>query len=318
MAIYETLERLDTADVNFLVVGPWRHGGWAGDGSTLGKLAFPGDPSRYYREQVEAPFFAHYLKGRNGWHLEEVLAYQTGADRWVEYPSWPRIPAAVTRALYLRAEGRLAFEPPAESGGSAFDVYVSDPANPVPYMPRPIPPFWEGGGALWKVADQRFLEGRVDVVSWQTEALAEDVVVAGRIVAHLFASTSGTDSDWVVKLIDVYPDEDPDSTMRGYQLMIADEVLRARFRNSFTEPEPVPRGVVVDYAIDLNSRHHRFRRAHRIMVQVQSSWFPLIDRNPQTFVNVPTAMEADYQPAAQRIYRSARYPSHVALPVVDQ
>ena len=316
MTIYETLEKLDTKDENFLVVGPWRHGGWAGDGSSLGAIEFPDEPSRYFREHIQAPFFAYYLKNEGSWDLDEALTYQTGANRWKEYASWPAVEGASTRNLYFHADGHLGFEAP--TGSDGVDSYVSDPANPVPYMPRPIPPFWQGGSALWKVADQRFLEGRTDVLSWQTAPLEEDVVVAGRIIANLFASTTGTDADWVVKLIDVYPEEDSDPEMQGYQLMIADEVMRARFRNSFVEPEPVPANEVIEYRIDLNSRHHRFRRGHRIMVQVQSSWFPLIGRNPQTFVNIPDASEADYRTATQRIFRSAAHPSHVTVPVLQE
>ena len=170
---------------------------------------------------------------------------------------------------------------------------------------------------MWKVADQRFADSRPDVLSWQTEPLEEDVVLAGRIVANLFASTTGSDSDWIVKLIDVYPDEYPaDPDMAGYQLMIADEVLRAKFRNSFEEPAPVSANAVVEYNIDLNSRHHRFRQGHRIMVQVQSTWFPLIGRNPQTFVNIPTAAESDYKVATQCVVRSAAQPTHVEFPVL--
>lgn len=314
MTIYETLERLDAEEENFLVVGPWRHGGWAGDGSSLGALEFPDEPSRYFREQIQAPFFAYYLKDEGSWDLDEAFVYQTGANRWEEYDSWPAVEGVSTRNLYFHADGRLTFEAPTASDG--VDSYVSDPANPVPYRPRPIPPFWQGGSALWKVTDQRFLEGRTDVLSWQTEPLEAEVVVAGRIIAQLFAATTGTDADWVVKLIDVYPEDHPDAEMQGYQLMIADEVLRAKFRNSFVDPAPLPAHEVIEYRIDLNSRHHRFRRGHRIMVQVQSSWFPLIDRNPQTFVTIPEASAADYQTATQRIFRTAAHPSHVALPVL--
>ncbi len=319
MKIYDVLEQSDTAGVNFLVVGPWRHGGWArSDGSTLGPVQFGSNTSEYYRQEIEAPFFAYHLKGQGSWRLEEATTFETGGNRWTTSAAWPPVPPRVTeRALYMHGGGALSFEAPRQEG-EAYDEYESDPAKPVPYMPRPIPGFWQGGQALWKVTDQRFVHHRPDVLSWETEPLAEDVVVAGRIVANLFASTTGTDADWVVKLIDVYPEDYPDDPeMAGYQLMIADDVLRAKFRNGFEQPEAVPAGEVVAYTIDLNSRHHRFRAGHRIMVQVQSTWFPLIDRNPQTFVSIPSATEADYRAATHRVYRSTAHPSHLRVPVEE-
>jgi putative CocE/NonD family hydrolase len=302
--------------VNHLVVGPWRHGGWArGEGRTLGPLDFGSPTSEYYRERVEAPFFARHLKGASTPRLPEALAFQTGADEWERYEAWPP-GAAERRNLYLSADGRLSFEPPTAGPGS-FDEYVSDPDRPVPYWNRPLPGFWQGGQALWKVADQRFVHLRPDVLSWETGPLEEDVIVSGPIVAKLFASTNGTDADWVVKLIDLYPEEyAADPEMGGYQLMIADEVLRARFRDSFERAEPVPSNEVVAYQIDLNSRNHVFRKGHRIMVQVQSTWFPLIDRNPQTYVeNIFEATEEDFVKATHRVYRSRRFPSHLVLPI---
>jgi putative CocE/NonD family hydrolase len=189
----------------------------------------------------------------------------------------------------------------------------------VPYRPRPIEPTYpEPGWRTWLVEDQRFVSGRPDVLSWESDTLPQDLTVTGDIVAHLFASTSGSDSDWIVKLIDVYPQQVPAAPrMGGYQLMIADEVLRARFRNGFERPEPVEPGAIVEYTLDLHANNHTFLKGHRLMVEVQSTWFPVIDRNPQTFVeNIWTASDSDYQPAMQRVYRSKRYPSHIELPVV--
>lgn len=197
---------------------------------------------------------------------------------------------------------------------------MSDPANPVPYRKRPIQPTYGPGSGwyTWLVADQRFLQGRKDVLTWQTEVLNEDLTITGDIVAHLFASTTGTDSDWVAKLIDVYPDEYPDDQkMAGYQLMIADEIFRGRFRQSFEKPMPIVADQVNEYVIDLHSNNHCFRKGHRVMVQVQSTWFPLYDRNPQKFVeNIFKAQPSDYQIATQRVYESSRYPSYVSLPVM--
>ncbi|PYQ80811.1 MAG: X-Pro dipeptidyl-peptidase, partial [Acidobacteria bacterium] len=218
--------------------------------------------------------------------------------------------------MYLRADRRLSFEPP-EDGGAAFDAYVSDPANPVPYRKRPILPTYAEGSTwpTWLTDDQRFLSDRADVVSWRTEALADDVVIAGRIRADLFASTTGSDADWIVKLIDVYPDTDV--AMPDYQLMIANEVFRGRYRNGIDKPEPIAAGAVERYTIDLHTQNYRFRRGHRVMAQLQSTWFPLIDRNPQTFVrNIFLAQASDFRAATHRVYRSSRYPSHVVMPVV--
>jgi putative CocE/NonD family hydrolase len=224
------------------------------------------------------------------------------------------------RGLYFREDGRLSFEAPSTEGVSAFDSYVSDPAHPVPYWPRPVEPTYDprgSGWSTWLVGDQRFAHLRPDVLSWETEPLAEDVTVTGRITARLFASTTGTDSDWVVKLIDVYPEDFPaEPVMGGYQVMIANEVFRGRFRASFEKPEPLVPDQVTDFTIDLHTADHRFLKGHKIMVQVQSSWFPLIDRNPQTFVeNIFLAQALDYKPATQRVFRSKQYPSHIVLPV---
>jgi len=220
----------------------------------------------------------------------------------------------------LHGSGSLSFEPPREDESDAFDSYVSDPAHPVPYRHRPIEPTYGGpsGWAPWLVEDQRFVHERPDVPSWETEPLLDNLAVAGDIVAHLYASTTGTDADWIVKLIDVYPEKgQKDPQMNGYQLMIANEVLRARFRNGFETPKPLQPDQVTAFSIDLHSNNHAFLAGHRMMVQVQSTWFPLIDRNPQKFVpNIFMAAERDYQKATQKVYRSRKYPSNVELPVV--
>jgi putative CocE/NonD family hydrolase len=223
------------------------------------------------------------------------------------------------RNLYFREDGKLSFDPPSSASEQAFDAYVSDPAHPVPYRHRPIdmtyPEDHRGGWYTWLVEDQRFVDERPDVLTWQTDSLKEDVTVAGQVTAKLFASTTGTDSDWIVKLIDVYPEKvAQDWRLSGYELMIADEVFRGRFRNSFEKPEPIEAGVVTPFTIDLHTANHVFKKGHRIMVQVQSSWFPVIDRNPQKFVpNIFEATEADFQPATQHIYRSQKFPSSVVI-----
>jgi len=318
--IYETLENKDSNNMNYLIVGPWRHGGWArSDGSSLGMIEFDNNTSEYFRRNVQAPWFTYLLKDKGSLDLPEALVFQSGANKWEFHDKWPPTDKIKKQWLYFHSNGKLSFEPPKKYNEEAFDIYVSDPARPVPYTQRPIKGFWQGAQAMWKVTDQRFVHLRPDVLSWETEPIEEDVVISGRIVAQLYASTTGTDCDWIVKFIDVYPENYPKNLeLSGYQLMIADDVLRAKFRNSFEKPEPITPNKVTEYIIDLNSRNHCFQKGHKIMVQVQSTWFPLIDRNPQKFVNIPTAKESDYQKATQKVFRSNRFPSHVVLPVVKQ
>ncbi len=318
--IYETLEKKDPRHLNYLAVGPWNHGGWRGrDGRKLGPVDFGSDTAREFRARIEAPWFAYWLKGKGTAAIPEARTFRTGANQWEAYDAWPPRDRVRERKLYFGASGLLSFQEPRDGGPEACDTYVSDPARPVPYRKRPITPTYPGGGwPTWLLEDQRFVHLRPDVLSWETGPLAEDLTVAGDIVTHLFASTSGTDSDWIVKLIDVYPEEyAPQPEMGGYQLMIADEVFRARFRNSFEHPEPLVPGQVTPYTIDLHTSDHSFGKGHRIMVQVQSTWFPLIDRNPQKFVpNIFQAAAADFQKATQRVFRSRQYPSHVVLPIL--
>jgi putative CocE/NonD family hydrolase len=311
--IYELMERHDTQRRNHFVAGPWNHGGWNGDGRKLGAIDFGSDTSQYYREKIFQPWFDYWLRGQGELKLAEATVFETGANQWKEYEAWPPRRGVEARRIYFREGRRLVFDGP---GASGFDEYLSDPANPVPYRPRPVPPTYPGPEwKTWLVQDQRFVDRRPDVLSWETEPLKDDVRVAGDIVTELVASTSGTDSDWVVKLIDVYPDVYPDDAkeLAGFQLMIASEILRARFRNSFERPEAVPAGKAQKYAIDLHTNAHAFLKGHRIMVQVQSTWFPVYDRNPQKFVpNIFEAHAADYVKATQRVYRG----SAVVLPVV--
>jgi putative CocE/NonD family hydrolase len=318
---YEVLEKKDTKGFNYLVVGPWNHGGWArGDGRTLGRISFDTATSVTYRESIQAPWFAYWLKGKGDGRFPEATTFRTGSNSWKTYNQWP--PRASTPSpLYFLPAGRLGFEPPREAGSAAYDSYISDPAHPVPYRSRPIEQTY-GPGSRWRTwltEDQRFVHLRPDVLSWVTEPLQEDVTIAGTVVAHLFAATSGTDSDWIVKLIDVYPDQFPQQrSMGGYQLMVANEVFRARFRKSFEKPEPLAPNEVCEFAIDLHSNDHTFLKGHKIMVQVQSTWFPIIDRNPQKYVeNIFLAKETDFQTATQRVYRSEQYPSHIVLPIIN-
>ena len=315
--VYELFEKSDPQHLNYLVSGPWNHGGWRRDGSSLGAIPFDSDTSKYFREYIEAPWFAWWLHDKGSRNFAEATVFQTGTNRWEKYDAWPP-PSSHAASLFMRAGGKLSFDPPAADESGAFDTYISDPAHPVPYRHRPVSPTYPGGGwPAWLVEDQRFVDNRPDVLTWQTEPLTNDLKIAGDIVARIFASTSGTDSDWVVKLIDVYPESYPEKPLlAGYELMIADEILRGRFRESFEHPAAITPGAVTPYTIDLHTNDHAFLKGHRIMVQIQSTWFPLYDRNPQTFVeNIFTARESDYQKATQEVYRAPASASHIVLPV---
>jgi putative CocE/NonD family hydrolase len=322
MATYANLEKSDSHNLNYLVVGPWNHGGWGGGpGSSLGDIPFGSDTSQYFRKNVEAPWFAYWLKDKGTLPLKEALTFQTGSNQWMQFSSWPP-KNAQTRNLYFHNDGKLSFDPPLSDSTEGFDTYISDPAHPVPYRHRPIdmtyPQDHPGSWYTWLVQDQRFVDHRDDVLTWQTGELQEDVTLAGQVTAKLFASTTGTDSDWIVKLIDVYPEKFPeDWKLSGFELMISDEIFRGRFRNSFEKPQPLTPGEVTPFIIDLHTANHVFKKGHRIMVQVQSTWFPVYDRNPQKFVpNIFKAKEADYQRATQHIYRSKRNPSSVEVSIL--
>jgi len=318
LKIYELLERHDRANKNFLVIGPWNHGGWSrGEGRKLGRIDFGSPTAAYYRQEVLARFLAYHLKGKRDLNLPEALTFRTGANQWVRHDTWPPKRNLVVRRLYFQANGKLSFDPPPPTAEPAFDSYISDPASPVPYRPRPIE--LRSGWATWLVEDQRFVHRRPDVLAWESDPLKDDITVSGKIVANLFASTTGTDSDWIVKLINVYPEKyAPDPKMGGYQLMIAGDVMRGRYRNSFEKPEPIVPDSVAHYEISFPANDHVFLKGHRIMVQVQSTWFPVIDRNPQRFVpNIFLAQESDFQRATQRVFRSGQYASYIAMPVVE-
>ncbi|MEQ8836909.1 MAG: CocE/NonD family hydrolase, partial [Lacipirellulaceae bacterium] len=245
--------------------------------------------------------------------LPEAKIFRTGANQWESYDQWPP-DTIIRRNLYLQADGHLSFQAPTESGNEAKDDYISDPANPVPYRNRPIK---YAGWAEWQLEDQRLANGRPDVLTYISEDLTGDITITGDPVAHLFAATTGTAADWVVKLIDVYPQEyEAEPYMGGFQFMVAGEVFRARYRNSFWEPEPLIEGEITPYEISLRDRHHTFRKGHRIMVQVQSTWFPLIDRNPQSYVdNIYKAEEGDFISTTHSVFRNETFPSHISLPV---
>lgn len=318
LALYKTLERTDKDDQVNLVMGPWNHGGWGGRGRRLGAIDFGSDTGRHFRAEIQAPFFAYHLKGKGTLKLPEASVFRSGSNKWMAYDTWTPNGTAQKRELFLNAEGKLSFDKPS-TNGEAFDSYVSDPSNPVPYRKRPILMTYGQGSTwfTWLVDDQRFLSDRKDVLSWKTDALAEDVTITGDIIAELYASTSGSDSDWVVKLIDIYPSDHAEERMRGFELMVASEIFRGRYRKSFEKAEAIKPNAVAEYSVDMRGNDYTFKKGHRIMVQVQSSWFPLYDRNPQKFVpNIFMAEANDYQSATQKIYRSAKYPSRLSVTTV--
>lgn len=319
LALYQALERSDKEDHVSLVMGPWNHGGWNGSGVTLADVNFGSPTGKYFRESIQAPWFAYYLHDKKPLKHAEATMFRSGSNEWKEYASWPPRTEATPGNLYFREGGKLSFEAPKKKIAGDSNSYISDPASPVPYRKRPIEGTYDPRGSRWRTwlaQDQSFNDGREDIATWSTDVLDKDVTISGDVIANLFASTTGSDSDWVVKLIDVYPDKNDDSKMDGYKLMIAEEIFRGRYLNGFTVAKPITPNAVNKYVIDLRGNDHTFLKGHKIMVQVQSSWFPLYDRNPQTFVdNIFLAKESDYQKATQTVYRSPKYPSNLAVMV---
>jgi len=328
--MYRALKEKNPANKTTLVVGPWLHGGWArGDGDSLGQITFGVKTAKRFREEIELPFFNFYLKDKGppkGGHYDDgggrlnlpaAIVFETGANRWHDYTEWPP-KGTRPRNLYLQANGRLSFVPPSDRSDQAFDTYVSDPGKPVPYTAETT----TTEGHLFMVEDQRFVANRPDVLVYETEPLTQDLTVAGPIDASLHVATSGTDGDWVVKVIDVYPGDalDPKPNpqnvrMGGFQMLLAGDIMRAKFRNNMSRPEPMVPNKPAALQFTLGDKHHTFLTRHRVMVQIQSSWFPMFDRNPQTFVDIYHAKDGDYRKAEHKVFRSASLPSFVTLPV---
>jgi len=318
--LYQKIERDNPNTHNIIVWGPWLHGGWARmDGDTLGHIRFGQKTAVWYRENVEFPFFLYYLKGKGELKLPEVTAFMTGANEWKSYTAWPP-KEATPKKLYLHANGKLSFSPPSERG-THYDEYVSDPKKPVPFTAQTTMAM----GHTFMVEDQRFAWSRPDVLVYQTEPLQEDVTIAGPARVVLYGSTSGTDCDWIVKLIDVFPGNTPDPEpnptgvrMGGFQMLLAGEVFRAKFRKSFETPEPLQPNTVTKIEFDLPDRLHRFKKGHKIMVQIQSTWFPLVDLNPGKFMDIYNAKESDFQKTTQRVYRSGSSSTHIELKTLEK
>ncbi len=313
---YNMLEPHDDKHENFLALGPWRHGFWASSSRHLGNLDYSESIGNEFRANIEAKFFGHYLKDESGFDLEDTASFQTGTNTWKYYSHFPPVKSETT-SLYLQGGGLLSWN---ESTVKATTSYTSDPANPVPYRHRPIQPTYSEDSQWfnWLTEDQRFVRGREDVALFKLPVLKKDLIVTGEVVADIFASTTGTDNDMVVKLIDQYPDNDPDPKMRGYQMMTNAEIFRGRYLNSFEKPEPIRAGSVREYKFSLHDVDHVFKAGHTIAVEVQSTWFPLYDRNPQTFVtNIMTARPEDYKKVTITIYSDPDHQSSLQMPLMN-
>jgi hypothetical protein len=321
--LFAAINTLNVTNQNRLVMGPWSHGEWGYDyGDSLGAIQWGSSTGKFYVDSIIVPFFNYYLKDKAQLNLSKAMVFQTGANTWRFLDSWPPKNTQVT-SLYLDAKNRLSFTQPAQpNAGSEYDEYLSDPAKPVPYTSE----IRHWYNAAFPVEDQRFVSTRPDVLVYESDVLTENLTVAGPMTASLFVSTSGTDSDWIVKVIDVYPENAPligpdrirhDPKIRGYQMMVRGDVLRGKFRNSLAKPEPFVPNQPTKIEFLLNDVFHTFKKGHKIMVQIQSTWFPMIDRNPQTFVDIYRAKESDFRKATQRVYHTPPMSSHLKLPILN-
>jgi putative CocE/NonD family hydrolase len=325
LEVYKNVKKMSPdVTANTLVMGPWVHGGWArGDGDSLGNVKFNAKTAKYFQEQIEFPFFQAHLKGQGNWKPPEAWVFETGTNQWRKYDSWPPNQAQSTELVFNK-DGKLAVANGTKAEGDknsspGFDEFISDPAHPVPYFDRTS----IGMEKEYMVADQRFAAHRPDVLVYQTEPLKQDFTIAGPVEVALTVATTGTDSDWVAKLIDVYPDDasDPEPNpafvrMGGYQQLVRGDVMRGKFRNSYEKPEAFEPNKPTTVKFTMNDTCHTFRQGHRVMIQVQSSWFPLVDRNPQTFCDIYHAKESDFQKSTNRVYYTGDKPSVVTVKVV--
>ena len=315
--MYAHMEKKDSFNRNHIVLGPWNHGQWQREkADSLGKISFESNTAVWFQD-LQKQWFDYWLKGKGTGKFDEAYCFQTGSNQWKTYTQWPPKEATIKK-FYANANNSCSFTAPDKNG---FISFISDPNKPVPYRTQPIEATYGPGSRWrpWQVEDQRFVYSRPDVISFKGETLENDLTVTGKITAHLFASTTATDADWIVKLIDVYPDVDKKSlAMSGYQLPVTMEVFRGRFRKSFSKPEPLTSNKPQEFIIDLHQINHTFLKGHHLMIQVQSTWFPVIDRNPQKYVpNIFEAKETDYIKAEHRIYFSPKYSTYIELPVME-
>jgi len=314
---YRAVEKQNPGIFNVFVMGPWAHGAWSrADATRLGNIHFGSNTSAYFQKELELPFFNHFLKGKGEHGLPEATMFETGTNRWRQFDAWPPVPTA-RKSLHLHPKGRLKFEPTLDDG-FASDAFLSDPHKPVPFTEAISTAMTQE----YMTDDQRFASRRPDVLTFQTDVLKQDLTLAGPLLANLWVSTSGSDSDWIVKLIDVFP---PDASgieiarpLGGYQMLVRSEVLRGRFRNSYSKPEPFVANQPSRISLPLQDVLHTFKKGHRVMIQVSSTWFPLVDRNPQKFVpNIFKAEEDDFIPATQRVFRSKSFPSAIQVGILE-
>ena len=320
---YQTIEKKNKNVFNILVMGPWAHGGWARTyGNSFGDMNFGSSTSQFYREEMELPFFKYYLKGEENLNLPEAYVFETGKNKWRKYDEWPP-PNVKETEVYLADNSILFIETKEDQSLIDYTEYISDPANPVPYtaINHSTRRMYN---KTYMVEDQRFAAARPDVITFESDYLTEDLTIAGPIEVELYVSTSGTDSDWIVKLIDVFPDSttikesmNDDLNMAEYQMLVRAEIMRGKFRNSYEHPEPFEPNKATKVKLTLNDSHHTFLKGHKLMVQIQSSWFPMFDRNPQTFCDIYNADEEDFQKATQRVYHTGKYSSRLILKVIE-
>lgn len=314
---YAKLEPHDSKHENFLVLGPWRHGSWAGTTRHLGNLKYGEPIGKEFRAEIEAKFFGHYLKDESGFDLQDTASFQTGSNKWMRYAHFPPENSQPT-PLHLEGDGKATWD---DVKTATKTAYGSDPANPVPYRHRPIQPTYSDDSEWfnWLTEDQRFVTDQKDLAMWKLPVLKKDLIVTGEVMADIFASTTGTDNDMVVKLIDQYPDDDPDPAMRGYQLMTNEEIFRGRYLDGYDRPRAIRAGAVREYKFSLHDVDHVFKAGHTMLVEIQSTWFPLYDRNPQTFVpNIMLAKPEDYRPATITIYSDPDHDSNLQVPLMNQ
>ncbi len=312
LKIYKTIEQSNPGIFNSLVIGPWKHGGWYSSGESLGDINFGSNTGEFYQKEIEFPFFMHYLKDKKEFNLPEAYVFQTGKNNWRRFDFWPPLESK-DDTLFIEGKGMLAFEPLPSDNNFSYDEFISDPDKPVPWSTL----IQNQQGHIWMIADQRFASRRPDVLVYQTKPLEEDITLAGPIIAHLNVSSTGTDADWVVKVIDVYP-SDAGRLMGDYQMLLSGDVFRSKYRNSYENPEALTPNRITEIEFSLFDKFHTFKKGHRIMVQIQSSWFPVIGRNPQVFCNIYQADEKDFQKAFHKVYHSENYKSYLIFKKLDE
>jgi putative CocE/NonD family hydrolase len=311
LKIYETIEKNNPGIFNSVVIGPWNHGGWNSTGESLGDINFGSKTGEFFQDEIEFPYFMKYLKDAENHNLPEAYVFQTGENKWKRFDIWPPIETH-EKKIFFEYKGSLTFNPEYKDGNNSYEEFLSDPGKPVPWSAS----IQTQQGSLWMISDQRFVANRPDVLVYKTKPLEEDITIAGSIIAHLNISSTGTDADWIVKVIDVYP-SDAGRLLGDYQMLLAGDVFRSKYRNSFENPEALVPNQITEIEFNLFDKFHTFKKGHRIMIQIQSTWFPVIDRNPQKFCNIYEAEEIDFQKTFHRVYHSEKYKSYLIFKILN-